>query len=790
MPSRRPSTLAPHTAIVVSVFILALAAPGCAVIPADATPEAPPGPRSHASVASDAAADVPADVAANVAANVESDVAADAPWIAAPVGQFGGGIQAMAADTERGIVWVGIGPRVAALDVSDPAAPTVVGRTALMAGAVTGMAVQGTTGVALGWARATTDDTFHVLDLHEPTAPQVVGGLSLPGTMVSVAIGHGHAYALRDTTDPDTFIRRFRLVAVDIRDPQQPRLVNDDVVSGADDVVDVQVKGDVLAVTVRHTRSEADPTDRYLLHLLRLTDPAAPTAVQVIADAAWCRLADGPGADVDGMLYGHGYRGGIVALDVSVPESPREVRRWSAAESGDSTCGPVDVAPFLVDAAGSPFLTTFDEHDRRGNRLTAVDAPPDARGRRPSHFFDIWAQAAALVGPHAVMAEASGDITVLDTRAMTAAEGAADVVGQLAQLGWTTTIAVREDFDDGMLYAATVVGGLTMLSLDTPLNPPVAGRLVDGRHQRYSLHVAGGMAAIGRGRQATDPGQPDVHEAEVIDVTDPTTPRPRAVFGGGRFARLLTTNSGPSIVHGPSGVFGEGPAPVLSGVDDPPSRAGTSVPIDMRLLDGVTVGERFVAVGSAPSAPSARCTTKRLSLWNLADSRQPRLESKLDLGACSNEPNRLVVAATDRVAFVGAALDWTEWPEVGHSRLTVVAIDDRSTLRVLAQLPIVGTVNNLTEHDGFVYAGTSGCLADGRGCVVVVDAHDPSAPRIVGLLDAGSAGERDTVAVRGGRVYVASDTNGVMVFEPPLAWRRPRGEAWVALPWVDRQAGD
>ncbi|MEO8082490.1 MAG: hypothetical protein ABI780_01575 [Ardenticatenales bacterium] len=721
------------------------------------------------------------------------------PFHLQPVGQFGGGVESMAADQVRRIAWVGHGPRVAAIDLHDPTAPRVLGQSPWLGSVITGLAVDGSIGVALtdrGSSLAEhASDTVHILDLTNPAAPHKIGGLPLPDVMVSVAIGHGHAYALRRTVGPDGVNSdRFELIAIDIRDPHAPRLVNEDVVPieagivGDLDVVDVRVAGDVLAVTERVQREGQSPYERYRLHLLRLSNPAAPTPVRVLDDSAWCRFGEGPGADAPGMLYGYGYDGGIVALDVSEPDAPREVKRWPASVAGSSPCGPVDFAPFLVDEAGLPYLyqARTDDGAHWTTWLTAVGAPPGALGQQPTHRFTVGALAAALLGPHAVVAEVNGDFTVLDTRAMSVtqemtAPQPADVVGRLPLVGVTTAIAAREDRDDGLLYAA-VSGGLATLRLDRPEAPTVVGRIVDGIERR-SLHVAGGLAAVGRSMPTDGQETTEFDEAEVIDVRDPTAPKRVAVFGGGGFARLLTGGRGPRLVHGKTPVFGPKGHPMVHDLDAPADRPGTPLPAEMRLLDGVTVGQRFLALGDAPTVRGGTCMPPKLTLWDVSDARLPRLEGELDLGPCWSHD--MVVAATDRLAFVvGAAAAGV--PMSRSSWLTIIAIDDPAAPHVLSQLPLARTITSMVVHDDRVFAAAASCW-DVHPCsvgVVAIDVRDPTAPHIAGTLDVMPGFGRDVLAVRDGRVYVASSFDGVWVFEPPSVWPATGDWRQVGLPWV------
>ena len=725
---------------------------------------------------------------ASVPAPTRADVRADSPappWTAAPVGQFGGTISAMAVDRggRGGIVWLAQGPRVVAIDVRDPAAPAVVGRSGWLDRVVTALAVDGPAGVALtGFPSDRPDEeAIHTLDLSDPSAPRVVARLPLDGAAHAVALAGGIAYVVRETYDPQAEGNQYRntVAAVDVRDPAAPHVVHADVVPAPFDVIDVQVVGQALVVTASEPLQPPQSAAwRKVLHVFDLADPANPAPAARIVDEAWCRLGERPGADRTGIVYGYGDGGGIVALDVSVAATPREVRRWPDASVGAWGCGKGIQPLFLVDEHGLPYLATHDAYNLKGGLLTAIGPPADAAARRPIHRLAVGPAAAALVGPHALIADDSGDVTVIDTRALAVGDGAVEVVGTLPLLGGASAIATRQDRDDGRLYAALGHGGISILSLDRPLDPPVTGRFVDGL-SRSALHVAGRWVVAGRTGLAIGQRVPFVDESEVVDATDPTAPRLRGAFRDGRFARIWTTPAADWVVHGRSGSTGPASAPVASPLGDPPGRADVPVPLDMRLLDGATVGGRFVAVGTHPRIPATGgCSVKRLAVWALSDANTARLEGEIDLGPCDMAPKEVVVAAAGDVAYVSTVLEAPMPPGVGRSQLTIIALSGPSAPRIVAGLAIAGTVTTVVVRDGYVFAN-GGSDPDGRPSVVVVDARDPSAPAVVGSLPG-----TGSLAVAGGRVYVSAGQSGVWVFEPPLAWRRPRGEAWVALPWV------
>lgn len=755
----------------VRALFAALCAAGLAIAIAIAAPFAPDLPTAVASAA----------LHATDATTATS--AADEPWTAAPVGQFGGEVTALAVDEARALAWVAHGPRIVAIDMSDRAAPRVVGRSELLPERVSSLAVDGVLGLALVSSHMIDDpELLLTLDLADPTAPRVIATMPFdgPGSGGRIVIAGGMAFVKHLTYTYDSqgelLGSGYHLNAIDIHDPAAPRIVIADMLPSAGSVYDVKRVGNVLAVTTLGypAQPRCDP-NFFPLHLFDLTDPKHPRPAATMFDRAWHELGTGPGADHGAILYGFSKDVGVVALDVTLPDAPREVQRWPAA--AEWSAGSFVAPDLLIDAAGAPYLVTGV--GTGGYQVVAVDVPPDAPGRRRHYPLTGQKSAAALIGRHALVAELSGDISVIDTQTLTTTTSAAALVGSLRLLGTTTVIAMRQDLGDGLLYALTVRGGLTVLGLDRPFDPPVIGRYAQGA-SRDALQVAAGIATTGRfgsgnGAQGTSPDR-----TEVLDLADPTMPRLRNEFPNDRFARIAVAPDATWVVHGQ--YMGDGTQPPLtfSPAAGPMGGPGSELPLDVQLHDGTTVGGRFLSVGTFP-ASSTTCTFNRLALWDVPSASGPaRRLSHIDVSRCHKASKNLHVAAAGSIAYVSDVLNAPNWPGIGSSQLFVVSTRDPLAPRVLAQLPLSGTVNHLAESHGYVFA-SAGWIAADHANVIVIDAHDPRAPRVIGSL----AGTGGYVSVRDGRIYVSGSQSGVWVFEPPLDWSRPPHEdAWIALPWL------
>lgn len=751
---------------------------------------------------------------------------ADAPaWIVDLVAQFGGAIGAMAVDEGAGadrllpdVVWIGRGPRVEAVVVTDLAHPVRSGRTPWLDGPVVGLALRDGLAVAVA---AGAPGRLYTVDVRDHAAPHVLGAASLTEPLGAIDVQNGFAFAVwrvRWTDADGTAATRPTVAVVDVRDPAAPVVLDDDLYGVDDRVRDVRIVGAVLAVAVQ---SQTAPFQRRV-DLYDVAQGVRPRLIASHPDDAACHLGvrdggrrDGGGDGVgdggasDHVLWMGG--GGIVALDISDPSAPRTIRRLVGDRLDDRLCYAAGNGLLQVDADGAPFAVWQAPY--RGRGLVAMANAPDADGRRPAYWLDVGlASGAALIGHHAFVPTARGDVLAIDTRRLSTDPDpdaqAAALSGRLEGLGELGAIGVREDDEDGLLYAALREGGFRVLSLLQPLDPRIVG-IVDDPYKHRRVHVAGGMAAVSNegGFDST------VQHADVYGMDldagagpgpgpgDPAEPRHLFHSTRGNFAHLLPRPGGPWLVSGPlSRLRPLRDDLTLVPVAEPGGPRQSSIPFDLAMTDIDTDGDTLVAVGV--DGRGTAVGRVRLDAWAIADPRRP-----LDRGSALNvafnaaEYHEPLVELSGRYAYVATAESADARDDASTSRLTVVDLEPAApgsadTPRVRGSIVISGTITDLTVADGYVFARTERVVPSGdgitsaSGAIHVVDVHDAFAPRVVGRLLVDAYGRRDSMAVRDGRVYVAGGETGVWVFEPPLAWEQPRGSeaARLGLPWVGRSA--
>ena len=90
------------------------------------------------------------------------------------VGQIGGCTRAVA--LQGNYAYIGVGPRLVILNISDPAHPTMVGQTGVLPGIVSGVAVSGSYVYV-----ANRDAGLRIINVADPAHPGEVGFHDTPG---------------------------------------------------------------------------------------------------------------------------------------------------------------------------------------------------------------------------------------------------------------------------------------------------------------------------------------------------------------------------------------------------------------------------------------------------------------------------------------------------------------------------------------------------------------------------------------------------------------------------------
>jgi len=339
-----------------------------------------------------------------------------------------------------------------------------------------------------------------VIDVGEPTAPEVVGHLALDGVACGVTLHGDHAYVACDTPG---------FAVVDIHDPTQPSLAA--MVFPGSDVRDVAAAGDVLAVA-----------SGYRLRLYDISTPASPLLVasESVSDVV---------NDVEireHVVYVAGFAAGLRIYDVSDPRHPvlsaaMPLHPWvtGIAVNGTLACATSTVLGFyLIDVSdpADPGFVSYVEIESGDQYDAVIDDDQRliylANGALGLEVYDA-----------------------LDPSAPT-----------LAYRRATSGRMLGLDVDGDRVAAACTFAGLLLVDAGAPAALVGQGTWTS-RHTAWSVDLDGNRAVVSQ----------DFAGFALIDVSDPTAPREVGRFQGDPFGQALHARCRGAIAYLADGSMGD-----------------------------------------------------------------------------------------------------------------------------------------------------------------------------------------------------------------------------------------
>jgi hypothetical protein len=346
------------------------------------------------------------------------DLRANCPEL---VGHLPGPISAVAVSGDYAYLGGAAGFMVA--DVSDPAAPRVVGEVGIPLG-VRDIAVSG--GYAFLACGLRGDGGLQVVDVSTPSAPVEVGFINTPGPTDGVAVSGFHAYLAGD----------YGLRVIDVSVPSTPVEVGS--IDTPDSASAVAVEGSYAYVAAGEYGD------------LRVIDVSAPSAPVEVGHADQLGAALGVAVD-SGYAFVANSDSGLLVIDVSNPFAPIEV-------------GSVRTHNARRVAVAQGFAYVAD--GGRGLRIINVSTPqaPAIAGSVDTPGF---AQSAAVAVGHAYVADYVGGLRVIDvgTPSAPAEIGSVDTLWEV----WNLAAS------NGLAYA--VGDNFHVIDVSTPSAPFEVGRV-------------------------------------------------------------------------------------------------------------------------------------------------------------------------------------------------------------------------------------------------------------------------------------------------------------------------
>ncbi|MFI0608847.1 MAG: LVIVD repeat-containing protein [Anaerolineae bacterium] len=576
------------------------------------------------------------------------------------IGQWGGPAQALAVSGNR--AYLGQGPRVQVLDLSQAGSPQWLGESPILPGVVEDLAVQdGYVYVAAG------EGGLRVLDLSDARAPREVGTLDTSSPPRAVVVHGAHAYVATS----------LGLLVVDVSQPAQPREVAR--VYGLGSARALALVGDQLYMTMGAQ-----------LVVLDLSSPAAPLSL-----GATDRL---PG-EVAALVVDGGHAvlaagsAGLLVIDVTDPSRPIQV-------------GQLDTPGMAVDVALAPGGQAIVAD--QGVGLEVVDVAMPAQPRSLGGLEALpGSYRLAVAGATAYVVDRDLGLRVVDL----IQPAAPRLLATLA-----TTIQADDLAIDGTsAYAVGMYGGLAVLDLSGPGLPRVTGRLPDARARRIA--VANGMAYLANGAeglQIIDVGDPAAPRRR---ARIGTSGQAYAVVADGAFAYVADNDKGLTIVD-----VRNPDAPRIVDSVDTPGRvldvvlAGSFALLADNWAGGLRVIDvtdptqpREVSSLQTPGSAHAVTASGKLALVNdgddglrvvdISDPRAPREVAAWDPEGVSTDIQRI----GDR-AYVAVG-DWS----APRGRLQVLSLAVPQVPRLLASLDGMGAMASVAVTGQHIFmAGQDG----------------------------------------------------------------------------------
>jgi len=441
-----------------------------------------------------------------------------------------------------GTVLVGAGTSLYVIDVSYPQTPVIIGSAAIPAGYPLDVAAYGYWEYAIV---VTNSSRLYVYSLWDPSAPGLVGSVSLAGSPFSLAVANGNAYV---TEFMDYSHGTMQIIG--LGDPANPSVLGS--VTTPTNPTDVAVAGIYAyvcsgGITIVNV---ANPRSPYIAGGVPGVDTASCIGISGTkaftgGSETWC-------VDITDPLHAHAWRGialpyyarrvvlsgtlayvavggyGLYVVDAS-HNSPAPI----AGSVNGSLSGSVAVQDaFAYVAAGTSFMT-IDVTDPHALRVLGST-------NLPNSAHDV-----AVSGTHAYVVENEypnfGQLQVIDV----SDPARPTIVGAWTAEGYGMAVAVVWPY----AYVADYTG-VDVIDVTVPENPVRVGHVGLANHA-YDVDVSGSRAYVAL----------STYGLQVVDISDPLNPRivgDRFLYGGDRVAVMgsyvcLINSGGLNILDGSGG---------------------------------------------------------------------------------------------------------------------------------------------------------------------------------------------------------------------------------------------
>lgn len=606
------------------------------------------------------------------------------------VGQIGGESNALALQGQY--IYLGVGPRLVVLDISNPRAPRALGQSEVLPGVVSRVVLINSraylTTAQVGDGRG----YLLVLSLADPSKPQLIGSLDLQSPALGLAVNKGYAYVASGAAG---------LRIIDVSDPEALRQVG--LAETGQKVTAVAVAGHYVYVT------EDKSSETSLSGALQVIDVVNPATPQVIGSLELTYYAQAITIIDD---YAYLASGGLSVIDISDRANPRQV-------------GFYQEGPFHDDVAvvgGYAFISTNQYCDVVGicpRQVGMVDvtdpAQPKGRGYRTkgTHWTGLGA-GRGLVGRDGLLYVATeSGLSVLDVTTW-------KQIGEYRSVGLVGDVAVSKDY----AYVADGYGNLNIVEVHNPAGLTRLSSLSDLGLPVDRIAVANGYAFLG----IWDSG------LTVVDVRNARRPNlvAQLELGGGNM-RLAATGEYVYLVSDLT-VFDDTSRPQLR-VLDVKSPTQPRI-IGSLMLTGSGYSKIMIEDGYAYIGSQGR-----LEVVNVTDPTTLRKVGEFAVSPVESEYWWSMTVGGQYAYFIRRAK-----VEPYPVEFLVIDLTDPSLPKQSTILPLSRGGNDVTMAGNYAYVlGTDG--------VSVIDVSNPTQPREVGVFEFGGSkivADGDYLYVAGG----------------------------------------
>lgn len=377
------------------------------------------------------------------------------------IGHLGGITQAVT--IQGNYAYIGEGPALTILDISNPSLPVVVGRSQPMPEIIEHIVVAGQYAYV-----ADSDGGLRIIDISNPTNPFEIGFFDTPYDAVDLDVSGNYVYLAEEN---------YGIYVLDVSDPANPLEVSfyDMHLSS---VFEVKVSGSYAYIA--HGDSG--------LRVIDITNPANLVEIGHLDNYYYIESIAISG-DYAYLADSKAYNAGLRVVDISDPTNPVEV--------GYCNTGPLNAHFVAVSGSHAFLIVDYGSY--------MIDISDPTQPVKSSLYSDLWGYEVALSGSYAYLAKHSYGLRIVE---MSDPQNLLEI-GSYQGLGEARNAVASGNY----LYVAGRYSGLRIFDISTPSMPLEIGNYATP----YALDItlAGNYAYLAGGR---------LYGLRIIDVTNPTAP--------------------------------------------------------------------------------------------------------------------------------------------------------------------------------------------------------------------------------------------------------------------------